>query len=74
MSSKLRTLKDLKPDKNKTLFTIDVIQISDLKAEAVKWVKTFRNRKKINSYCEHADQALEINFKDFFNITEEDLK
>ena len=41
-----------------------------LKAEAVKWVKMLRDTSK----CPHVNNGAVLLFKDFFNLTEEDLK
>jgi len=64
IKEELKTLKDLKAD-------VPVSQIEDvdsflLKAEAVKWVKSFTPEKRM----------IEIRsiFMEFFNITEEDLQ
>lgn len=51
----LKRLKDLEYDKNR-LFTDEV------KKEAIKWVKAFR------------EENCDVPFIEFFNITEEDLK
>ena len=66
--TKLKTLKDLD---FWTLYVAerdeerDVVDRDDLKQEAIKWVKDFRERD---------DEIWESNFMNFFNITEEDLK
>ena len=59
---KLKTLKDLNLDIDKPFD--DAIK-STLKQEAIKWVKEF-DKRKIRMY--------KLDFKRFFNITEEDLK
>ena len=66
--TELRTLKDLG-----SLHSRNVVQFEQkLKAEAVKWVKMFQSRKDYKD-CREASGA-EESFKNFFNITEEDLK
>jgi len=74
---KLKTLKDLpRFAKNEEAEkfglikdpTTELIYIPDLKAEAVKWVKSFINQNSV--FTIHAEKA----FIKFFNLTEEDLK
>jgi len=61
---KLKTLKDLR--------TLDLDSETELKAEAVKWVKKYKNSKaKLHFY---GDIKVAEAFMEFFNITEEDLK
>ena len=58
---KLKTLKDIYGNKAN-----GQISVKELKAEAVKWVKMLK---------EHNGEIFAFaSFKDFFNITEEDLK
>ena len=68
--TQLKTLKDLNvilntnyyPDKKLT----NLVPIYDLKQEAIKWIKELKIR-----YGETWDVHL---FKEFFNLTDEDLK
>ena len=67
---KLKTLKDLKSiqaafDHNDHTFGSNWTNTSQLKAEAIKWVKFYRRN--ILNWREE-------DFKMFFNITKEDLK
>ena len=66
--TELKTLKDLKKEDcycnavvNSEIVR-ELIDIEDLKAEAIKWVK-------LRGECEASDVLM-----DFFNLTEEDLK
>ncbi len=61
---KLKTLKDLNIDDYR-VFCEEAVGKSELKAEAIKWVKDMEDYEIVN---------WEENFKDFFNIIEEDLK
>ena len=61
---KLRSLKDIEKIKG---FKYSDYIIEELKAEAVKWVKKLR--------VEFKDNSGKTDFiKEFFNLTEEDLK
>ena len=59
---KLKTLKDLTVFGN---FTVESIDVKELKAEAIKWRKLRR---------EQSMNIAEEDWDAFFNITEEDLK
>ena len=60
MSNDLKTLKDLENPHN-------TYEIEWLRAEAVKWIKSYRA-----DYGFH--RTAEAEFIEFFNLTEEDLK
>lgn len=64
---KLKTLKDLQyafaNDPNYKYGNWTDVNSDQLRAEAIKWIKTF-------DCCDDAEEI----FKEFFNITEEDLK
>ena len=75
---KLKTLKDLK-FKNSFATERDMVNVGELKAEAVKWVK-FQESKLIKDKEGNLlgntseNYGVIIFIKHFFNITEEDLK
>ena len=57
---KLKTLKEIE------IWNIEPFEIEEkLKTEAVKWVK---------DWIKNGDQSAYLEFKHFFNITEEDLE
>jgi len=67
---KLKTLKDIEVFEVRQDLELEgveypLIDRNDLKKEAIKLVKNFRKRN---------DEIWEIDFMNFFNITEEDLK
>lgn len=66
---KLKTLKDLYPyEQSDYGIEEDAILISDLKQEAIKWVKKNFNE-------DYSDNDLNyVDWMEFFNLTEEDLK
>jgi len=66
MTEELKTLKDLMKKDLKIDPSFDSISVRKLKAEAIKWVKYWE---KIGHHY-----ITPIEFMDFFNITEEDLK
>ncbi len=69
----LKTLKDFhKSYLRETSPSIEVVSVKTLKQEAIKWVKMFQSRKNEPDYKEAS--GAEESFKNFFNITEEDLK
>ena len=72
---KLKTLKDLEfDDWTYTLGEGRIIKIAKLKAEAIKWVK-FQKDIQMNNPNYANEYRLNIQWiKNFFNITEEDLK
>ena len=61
----LKTLKDLPTFFDGDSFFDEAIEINKLKQEAIKWVKLFLQQGEIQSA---------IDFQNFFNLTEEDLK
>jgi len=65
--TRLKTLKDL--DGMGEI----ILSIKNLKAEAVKWIKEKYNLKYTTGVGFHADMGW-LEFREFFNITEEDLK
>ena len=67
--TKLKTLKDLSKERNKNAFNCYQC-FERIKAEAVKWVKMFRERNDDGT----GDYWRAIAFISFFNLTEEDLK
>jgi len=64
---KLKTLKDFGTK------DLEWVNINELKAEAVKWVKEKYNLKYTTGVGFHADKGW-LEFMEFHNITEEDLK
>ncbi len=73
--TRLKTLKDLKW---KLEDGWDYVDINKLKAEAIKWIKKFRDANYIGD-AEFSSEDGELfrwkdKFEDFFNITEEDLE
>lgn len=65
----LRTLKDLT--------NFDTLSAIELKKEAIKWIISLeKNYCKITAYCEHCGELEAIInwIKEFFNISDEDLK
>ena len=72
---KLKTLRELSytyhRDRSGKKIYRDFVNIKELKAEAVKWVKEIQ-KDKTKSNEERASQMVWI--KHFFNLTEEDLK
>jgi len=80
----LKTLKDLDIEELETYNHDKAVKISDLRAEAVKWVKFFDNpsswiefRKLMKSkeiYNQFHTLPFGEFFKHFFNLTSEDLK
>lgn len=74
---KLKTLKDLKffwkNPKNKKV--VEYVEYPDLKQEAIKWVKKLQKEADLFSMpAMLGERDSVIEFKNFFNITEEDLK
>lgn len=75
MKNKLKTLNDIEIK----AAAPPVAYIEDLREEAVKWVKQWRNLRFLNEFpspklpVSMKEQADEI-FMNFFNLTEEDLK
>ena len=72
MEKGLKTLKDIEfVDKKKWYISTDI-----LKAEAVKWVKHFQNNIKETDDFElkTVNHGSVMVLKDFFNITEDNLK
>ena len=70
--TELKTLKDMREytrEGKKAKSPLRWINVYDLKAEAVKWVKQHRNIRP-----NWAKETNEEFFKAFFNLTEEDLK
>ena len=68
MKDTLKTLKDLqKPIRNDEG---SCLRVEELKAEAVKWVKMLEDTSK----CPFVNKGAVLLFKDFFNLTDEDLK
>ena len=72
--TELKTLKDFGRyyDKDRDVF-VRTISEKEIKAEAVKWVKSIRHSEG-NLSEKYGDAQKEIWIKHFFNITEEDLK
>ena len=65
---KLKTLKDLEMHDD---FGIPYVELDDLRAEAVKWVKQLNELES----TEDGESSAQINFIiRFFNLSEEDLK
>ena len=62
----LKTLKDLNRIDNYKGMACNAISISDLKAEAVKWVRFYDK-------CTKLEVDWRKGFVEFFNLTEEDL-
>jgi len=60
---KLKTLKDFKNTEYSDYYCEQMVSEEELKAEAIKWVKS-------DEYFENPDSWI----KHFFNITEDDLK
>ena len=79
---KLKTLKDFAANsedlKIRETYAIErETMIKELKQEAIKWIKELENQIcEPNGYCEHyIDISGTLDWiKNFFNITEEDLK
>jgi len=66
MNGNLKTLKELTGMIGMLPLKSDILDINVVKQEAIKWVKEFRK---------HPTNSLgEIEFMEFHNITEEDLK
>ncbi len=73
--TKLKTLKDISfPRQGGNCYRVE-----GLKQEAIKWVKNWQKekitgrRQESGTYQYHRNMKINL-FKDFFNITEEDLK
>ena len=77
METELKTLKDLTPVKTGKYELLklncgkDFVPIDELKAEVVKWVKVYLDEKQTD---EKYGWILAEEFKEFFNLTEEDLQ
>jgi NADH:ubiquinone oxidoreductase subunit F (NADH-binding) len=71
MTTELKTLKDMKFEliDDKGIGTY-AIKVSDLKQEAIKWIKFMKNEYECNG-CNHCVPGF---IKEFFNITEEKFK
>ena len=85
--TKIKTLKDLKqknnpeclPQDNPVLDIGDYVEIKDLRQEAIKWIKEFQRRGEPKIRGERTTGEVgnfyKIDaFKEFFNITDEELK
>ena len=70
MKDELKTLKDLKEKHG--IFGPDYVGLKELKAEAVKWVKS--RREQLNLENIGFEDGIIKWIKHFFNLTEEDLK
>ncbi len=79
MTNELKTLKDLNAQERDTYDRELSVSLKDLKQEAIKWIKQWRDLRFLNkipspklplSLKEQADEII----MSFFNITEEDLK
>ena len=69
--TRLKTLKDI--DRDCYGYSEHQEMIDDLKAEAIKWIKEKYNLKYTTGVGFHADMGW-LEFREFFNITEGDLK
>ena len=67
--TKLKTLKDLEEDPIAMQHCNHVVSSYDLKKEAIKWVEELRRKTRTTGSIDYR-----LSFKEFFNITEEDLK
>ena len=65
MKKEFKTLKDLDCECNEK--NCQFVDVDELKAEAIKWVKE-------EGICKDCDGVCEHDFLEFHNITEEDLK
>ena len=80
MDEELKTLKDLTVhngwedygDSSPMGFLGDIVELDELKAEAIKWVKHWRELDEAK--CRICNIPTDTDFMHFFNITEEDLK
>jgi len=77
----LKTLKDLDIEKLETYNQDEAVKISELRAEAMKWIKALKDDYQVFQNFGESSQKIEsvrcpINLfiKHFFNLTEEDLK
>ena len=75
----LKTLKDIeKMGANALKLNAVFVEVEELKAEAVKWVKEIRNQKKPKNMefreWRSSNYGAEEFIKHFFNLTEGDLK
>lgn len=73
MKEKLKTLKDFYKKKHKVSYVEwTCVSVEQLKAEAVKWVKS--RREQLNLENIGFEDGIIKWIKHFFNLTEEDLK
>lgn len=71
MTEQLKTLKDIDVKRTEHFIDESVLKFRrDLKAEAIKWVKKYKERDNDGT----GDFWRAIAFMSFFNLTEEDLK
>lgn len=63
---KLKTLKDISG--------LTTFQREKLKSEAVKWVKWLNTLQGEGDYTDNELEVAKMQYIDFFNLTEEDLK
>jgi len=73
MKDELKTLKDLERKEGEK-YGMCSYCIQRARAEAIKWVKWFRERPKTSNLDEFVDWALIGEFKNFFNLTSDNLK
>ncbi len=77
---KLKTLKDFSMDYATGKLQIGkrhpvrVIDVEELRQEAIRWIKWFREEEKKNPQLKLCWEIARNPFEIFFNITEEDLK
>jgi hypothetical protein len=81
MTDNLKTLRDLespiKDFKGCDINYTKVIDIRELRAEAIKWVKEFRKlngNTSIGKFGKNTSAGVCYGFIQFFNLTEEELK